>query len=99
MCGPIHLLRGVIEENIPKHKRTNKRRPWVTREVQRKKRAMNKAWKSFQKLKRETKDRLKLVQKNGVILENLRNKYVNKRNTCIKANKAAIRSFEQKLSR
>src|SRR3984885_6182369 len=93
------LLRGIIEENIPKHKRTNKRRPWVTREVQRKRRAKNKAWKSFQKLKRQTKEGLEMAQENVVILENLRNKYENKRNTCNKANKAAIRNFEQKLSR
>ena len=93
------ILRETIEEIIPKHKRTNKKRPWVTREVQRKRRAKNKAWKSFQQLKRGTNDGLERVQENSVMLENLRNKYVTKRNACIKANKAAICSFEQKLSR
>src|ERR1700733_9798909 len=97
------LLRGIIEENIPKHKRTNKRRPWVTREVQRKRRAKNKAWKSFQKLKRQTKEGLEMAQENVVILENLRNKYENKRNTCNKANKQQLetssRSYRGMLSR
>src|SRR6218665_1972005 len=45
------IMREIIEKNIPNHKRTNKRRPWVTREVQKKRRARNKAWKKFHKLK------------------------------------------------
>ena len=30
------IMREIIEKNIPNYKRTNKRRPWVTREVQKK---------------------------------------------------------------
>ena len=51
-------MREIIEKNIPSHKRTNKRRPWITREVQKKRRAKNKAWKKFHKLKEETRDGL-----------------------------------------
>jgi len=32
---------------LPKHKRTNKRRSWVTRDTQRKRRAKNKACEKF----------------------------------------------------
>jgi ribonucleases P/MRP protein subunit RPP40 len=93
------LMTDIIVENIPMLKRTNKRRPWVTREVQRKRRAKNKAWKNFQKLKKETRNVLDLDHECGVRLENLRNRYVEKRNTCNEANKEAIKNFEQKLSR
>ena len=54
------IMREIFEKNIPTHKRTNtcKRRPWVTREVQKKRRAKNKAWKKFHKLIEETRDGL-----------------------------------------
>src|SRR6218665_854172 len=50
------IMREIIEKNIPNYKRTNKRRPWVTREVQKKRRAKNKAWKKFRKLKEEIRN-------------------------------------------
>ena len=90
-------MREIIEKNIPNHKRTNKRRPWVTREVQKRRRAKNKAWKKFHKLKEETSDGLSC--ENEAKLESLNRNYVNKRNICNDANKAAIKNFEQKLSR
>src|SRR6218665_1621623 len=90
-------MREIIEKNIPNHKRTNKRRPWVTREVQKKRRAKNKAWKKFYKLKEETRDGLSC--ENEAKLESLNRNYVNKRNICNDANRAAIKNFEQKLSR
>jgi len=79
------------------YKRTNKRRPWVTREVQKKRRAKNKAWKKFHKLKEEIRDGLSC--ENEARLENLNRNYVNKRNICNDANRAATKNFEQKLSR
>src|SRR5688572_23457 len=90
-------MKEIIEENIPKHKRTNKKRPWVTREVQRKRRAKNKAWKNFQQLKKERKNGLDCDY--VVRLEKSKAKYVNKRNICNNANRKAIKSFEEKLSR
>ena len=91
------VMREIIDENIPKRKRTNKRRPWVTREVQKKRRAKNKAWKNYQKLKKETKN---VLECDSVArIEELRMNYVKKRNICNKANKEALKIFEQKLSR
>src|SRR6218665_833145 len=49
------IIGEIIEKNIPNYKRTNKRRPWVTHEVQKKRRAKNKTWKKFHKLKGETR--------------------------------------------
>ena len=90
-------MREIIEKNIPNYKRTNKRRPWVTREVQKRRRAKNKAWKIFHKLKEEIRDGLSCEKK--ARLENLNRNYVNKRYICNDANRAAIKNFEQKLSR
>ena len=87
------IMREIIEKNIPNHKRTNKRRPWVTREVQKKRRAKNKAWKKFRKLKGETRDGLS--GENEAKPESLNRNYVNKRNICNDANRATIRNFEQ----
>jgi len=91
------IMREIIKDNIPKCKNTNKKRPWVTREVQRKRRAKNKAWKKFQKLKKDVKD----GQDGDRVerLENSQRNYVNKRNICNNANRIAIKSFEQKLAR
>src|SRR6218665_1674732 len=89
------IMWEIIEKNIPNYKRTNKRRPWVTREVQKKRRAKNKAWKKFRKLKEE----IRLSCENEARLENLNRNYVKKRNSCNDANRAAIKNFEQKLSR
>jgi hypothetical protein len=91
------VMKDIIEENVPRHKRTNKRRPWVTREVQKRRRAKNKAWKNFQKLKNETKSEPDC--ESIARLENLKLRYVNKRNICNNANREAIKSFEQKLSK
>lgn len=52
------IMREIIEVDIPKHNRTIKRRPWVTREVQRKRRPKTKSWKKFHQLKEETKNGL-----------------------------------------
>src|SRR6218665_250124 len=70
------IMREIIEKNIPNYKRTNKRRPWVTREVQKKRRAKNKAWKKFRKLKGETRDGLS--GENEAKLQSLNRNYVNK---------------------
>src|SRR6218665_3340417 len=92
------IMREIIEKNIPNCKRTNKRRPWVTREVQKKRWAKNKAWKKFRKLKEEIRNGLSC--ENEARLENLNRNYVKKkRNSCNDANRAAIKNFEQKLSR
>src|SRR6218665_1083993 len=91
------IMREIIEKNIPNHKRTNKRRSWAACEVQKKRRAKNKAWKKFHKLKEETRDGLS--SENEAKLESLNRNYVNKRNICNDANRAAIKNFEQKLSR
>ena len=91
------IMREIIEKNIPNHKRTNKRRPWVTREVQKKRRAKNKARKKFHKLKKETRDGLSC--ENEAKLQSLNRNYENKINICNIANRAAIRNFEQNLSR
>src|SRR6218665_2030398 len=87
----------IIEQNIPNYKRTNKRRPWVTREIQKKRRTKNKARKKFNKLKDEIRDGLSC--ENEARLENLNRNYMNKRNICNDANRVAIKNFEQKLSR
>src|SRR6218665_3162161 len=71
------IMREIIEKNIPKYKRTNKRRPWVTREVQKKRKAKNNAWKKFHKLKEEIRDGLSC--ENEARLKNLNRNYVNKR--------------------
>src|SRR6218665_929574 len=91
------IMREIIEKNIPNYKRTNKRRPWVTCEVKKKRWAKNKAWKKFHKLKEEIRDGLSC--ENEATLENLNRNYVNKRNICNDANRAATKNFEQKLSR
>src|SRR6218665_3876744 len=91
------IMREIIEKNIPNYKRTNKRRPWVTREVQKKRRAKNNAWKKFHKLKEEIRDGLSC--ENEARLENLNRNYVNESNICNDANRAAVKNFEQKLSR
>src|SRR6218665_3810021 len=91
------IMREIIEKNIPNCKRTNKRRPWVTRDVQKKRREKNKAWKKFRKLKEEIRNGLSC--ENVARLENLNRNYVKKRNSCNDANRAAIKNFEQKLAR
>src|SRR6218665_883514 len=93
----IGIMREIIENNIPNYKRTNNRRPWVTREVQKKRRAKHEAWKKFCKLKEEIRN--KLSCENEARLENLNRNYVKKRNSCNDANRAAIKNVEQKLSR
>src|SRR6218665_3513513 len=91
------IMREIIEKNITNYKRTNRRRPWVTREVQKKRSAKHKAWKKFCKLKEEIRNGLSC--ENEARLENLNRNYVKKRNSCNDANRAAIKNFEQKLSR
>src|SRR6218665_1538905 len=41
------IMREIIEKNIPNHKRTNKRRPWVTREVQKREGQRTKLGRNF----------------------------------------------------
>src|SRR6218665_1836656 len=91
------IMREIIENHIPNYKRTNKRRPWVTREVPKKRRAKHKAWKKCCKLKEEIRNGLSC--ENEARLENLNRNYVKKRNSCNDANMATIKNFEQKLSR
>src|SRR6218665_2538863 len=50
------IMREIIENNLPNYKRANKRRPWVTHEVQKKRRAKHNAWKKFCKLKEELRN-------------------------------------------
>src|SRR5688572_30004914 len=93
----IEVMREIIEENKPKHKRANKKRPWVTREVQKRRRAKNKAWKNFQNIQKEARSERHC--ESVARLEKLKTKYVNKRNICNIANRKAFRDFEQTLSR
>ena len=51
-------MRKIIEKNTPNYKRTNKRRSWLTREVQKERSAKNKASKKFHKLKEERRNEL-----------------------------------------
>src|SRR6218665_3153393 len=90
-------MREIIEKNIPNYKKTNKKRPWVTREVKKNRRAKHKAWKKFSKPKEEIRNGWSC--ENEARLENLNQNYVKKRNRCNDANRAAIKKFEQKLSR
>lgn len=64
----IEVVKNVTEENIPKQKRTNKTRSWVTQEVQ--KWTKNKVWKNVQKLNKENK--VGLGHENTTRLEKLR---------------------------
>src|SRR6218665_192930 len=89
-------MRAIFEKNIPNHKRTNKRRPWVTREVQKKK-GKEQSLEEISQTEEDTRDGLSC--ENEAKLESLNRNYVNKRNICNGANKAAMRNFEQKLSR
>jgi len=87
---------GIIQEiieNISKHKRTNKRRPCIAREVKKREGQKTKSWKKYHKLKEETKNELSGEN------ENLKRNCANKKNTCNDTNRTAIKSFEQKLSR
>src|SRR6218665_3602107 len=82
------IMREIIEKNIPNHKRTNKRRPWVTCEVQKKRRAKNKAWKKFHKLKEEIRNAPGC--ENEAMLENL-----NRNIMCIKETSAMMPTGQQ----
>jgi len=81
-------MREIIEKIIPNYKRTNKRRPWVTREVQKKRRAKNKAWKKFHKLKKEIRNAPGC--ENETMLENL-----NRNIMCIKETSAMMPTGQQ----
>ena len=44
----VSCTKEVIEETVPVMKRTNKKRPWVNKEVQKARRTKNKAWRRMQ---------------------------------------------------
>src|SRR6218665_1868118 len=54
------ILREIIEKNIPSHKRTNKRRPWVTCEVQKKEKGKEQSLEEISQTERGDKRRTEL---------------------------------------
>ena len=91
----VKSLREVMEETLPKVKTMVKRRPWVTREVQKRRRMKQKAWKKYNRIK-ESKDSEDQSMKRR--MDKLKELYVRKRNESNKANKKAVHDYERKLA-
>ena len=90
-----NLLDEVIEETIPRAVGMIKERPWVTRKVQNKRRAKQRAWRKYSKLKKENE-----FSKSDLAdhIRELKQKYVEKRNQSNKANREAAKDYENKLA-
>src|SRR6218665_1491705 len=72
-----------------------KKRPWVTRKVQKKRRAKQRAWRKYSKLKKENE-----VSNSDLAdqIRELKQKYVEKRNLSNRANREAVKDYENKLA-
>jgi len=88
-------LKEVVEETIPRVRNMVKRRPWVTREVQKRRRRKQKAWKKYNRIKegRDLDDQSMQSQ-----IDILHEKYVKKRNESNTTNKKAVQDYERKLA-
>src|SRR6218665_223801 len=88
-------LNKVIEETIPRAVGMVKKRPWVTRKVQKKRRAKQRAWRKYSKLKKENE-----VSNSDLAdqIRELKQKYVEKRNLSNRANRKAVKDYENKLA-
>ena len=92
----VSCMKEVIEEAVPAARRTNKKRPWVTKEVQKARRSKNKAWKRMQHLRQ-----IKLGEPDECLEGQLKqawDKYTRKRNSSKAINRKAIKDYEEKLS-
>src|ERR1043165_8473690 len=91
----VRCLREVMEETLPRGRSMVKRRPWVTREVQKKRRMKQKSWKKYNRLKggKESDDQSMKSKE-----DKLREKYVKNRNESNNANKKAVQDYERKLA-
>ena len=92
----LQCMTEVIQETVPKHRKLNKRKPWMTRTVQRKRRAKNKAWKMYQQIKKTVDTRSDT--ETALKLKKLKSKYDQKRNEAKRAIKEAVTVYEQKLA-
>ena len=93
-------LKEVIEECIPMSANLVKKRLWVTRKVQRKRRAKQKAWKKYSKMKKSMECNEGRDQDPNIMnrIIQLKEQYVKKRNNSSRANKEAIQKYEMKLA-
>ena len=91
----VRCLSEVMEETLPRGRSMVKRRPWVTREVQKKRRMKQKAWKKYNRLKggKESEDQSMKSKE-----DKLREKYIKIRNESNKENKKAVQDYERKLA-
>jgi hypothetical protein len=89
-------MSGVIESTIPKQKKVNRKLPWITREVQKKRGAKNRAWKKLRKHRKMMNETNTLEQER---LQQLQMSYVQKRNTSESVNRAAIANYESMLAK
>ena len=80
-------MEEVIQEIIPIKKKFVRKQPWITKEVLKIRRAKIKAWKRFQTLRNENEIAAASNNETGkeIILQQLRDKYVKKRNETKKA--------------
>ena len=93
-------MEEVIQEIIPIKKKFVRKQPWITKEVLKIRRAKIKAWKRFQTLRNENEIAAASNNETGkeIILQQLRDKYVKKRNETKKSIKRAIIDYEKKLT-
>jgi hypothetical protein len=92
----VKCLTQVMVETIPKGTRMTKKRPWVTRKVQRTRRAKYKAWKKYNKFKKDNDPDDPDIQNK---LNALRKAYVAKRNQSNQDNRKAVYDYESKLAK
>lgn len=87
-------LNLVVDKYIPSRGRTQKRQPWLTKEVIKCKRAKYKAWK---KLREMTK--INSGEEEERELKDLKQKYQKQRNASNRINKKALLEYENKLAK
>ena len=92
----VSCIKEVIEETVPVMKRTNKKRPWVNKGVQKARRTKNKAWRRMQQMRQINLGELDDCTERN--LEQARNKYIRKRNSAKAINRKAIKEYKEKLS-
>ena len=92
----VSCMKEVVEGTVPTVKRICKKRPWVTKEVQRSRRTKIKAWKRMQQMRQTTHGEMDEIAEEQ--LEQAKRKYVRKRNAAKATNRTAIKEYEEKLS-
>ena len=92
----VSCMKEVVEGTVPTVKRICKKRPWVTKEVQRSRRTKIKAWKRMQQMRQTTHGEMDEIAEEQ--LEQAKRKYVRKRNAAKATNRIAIKEYEEKLS-